>query len=426
MLEKLHKVIIMFISLLSISITAQKKCGTVEILKNRMRTDSSILLRMQNSEIKTQKWISDHSKMNAKSVAQVITIPVVVHVIWNNATENISDAQIKSQIDVLNADFREMNLDALPNTHPFYTLSTDTAIEFCLATRDPNGKATNGITRTFTTTTGFDGKSGDEKFTAKGGKDNWNPTQYLNIWVCNLSASDGTLGYAQFPSDLVAMPSTDGVVIRYEAVGSTGTAGTTPFEGNNLGRTATHEVGHWLNLSHIWGDNEPDCGDDMVSDTKPSFEPNYICKTFPWRPMNKCGTDENGEMYMNYMDYVDDNCMNMFTTGQALRMRSALNTERIGLLSSLGCSTALAINNFDLENSIVIYPNPSNGIFSITFQNSDPALYRLTVLDISGKTIKNISIKNSQIDLSELSNGTYLLKINSLEKSITKKIIINK
>lgn len=426
MLKKLQKGIVISISLLSISILAQKKCGTMEILKNRMRNDSSILMRMQQSENKTQKWIFDHSTINAKRVATVITIPVVVHVIWNNATENISDAQIKSQINVLNADFREMNVDALPSTHPFYNLSTDTEIQFCLASRDPNGKATTGITRTFTTTKGFDGETGDEKFTAKGGKDNWNPTKYLNIWVCNLSASEGTLGYAQFPSDLVAMPSTDGVVIRHEAMGSSGTAGTTPFEGNNLGRTATHEVGHWLNLRHIWGDNEPNCGDDLVSDTKPSFEPNYICKTFPWRPMNKCGTDANGEMYMNYMDYGDDNCLNMFTTGQATRMRSALNTERIGLLSSLGCSAPLALNDFDLENSIVIYPNPSNGVFSITFKNSDPAFYNITVLDILGKKIKNISIKNSKIDLSELSNGTYLLKINSSEKSFTKKIIIKK
>ncbi len=424
MLKKLQKGIVMAISLLTISISAQKKCGTMEILKNRMKDDSSILMRMKKSEIKTQKWISENSKTNSKKVLQIISIPVVVHVIWNDATENISDLQIQSQIDVLNEDFREMNSDALPNTHPFYLYSTDSEIEFCLASRDPNGNATNGITRTFTNTTAFDGETGNEKHTATGGKDNWNPTQYLNIWVCNLNASEGTLGNAQFPTDLVAMPSTDGVVIRYEAMGNSGTAGTGSFIANNLGRTGTHEVGHWLNLFHIWGDEN--CGDDLVADTKPAITSNDGCPTFPHNPNNSCGGDANGEMYMNYMDYSDDSCLNMFTLGQATRMESALNNERIGLLTSLGCSAPLALNSFDLENQILIYPNPNNGIFSINLNNTTISDFNLIVTDLSGKTVKNTEIKNSKIDLTELPNGTYVIKIIKQEKSFTKKIIINK
>ena len=424
MSKKLQNAILLLITLVSISTNAQKKCGTMEILSNRINNDNTILLKMQNSEIKTQKWISEHSNVNSKNSLQIITIPVVVHVLWNNSTENISDSQIQSQIDILNDDFSEMNSDALPITHPFYPFSTDTEIQFCLASRDPNGIATNGITRTFTNTTAFDGINENEKHTETGGKDNWNPTKYLNIWVCNLSASQGTLGYAQFPSELSTIPETDGVVIRFEAMGNNGTAGSGTFTANNLGRTATHEVGHWLNLNHIWGDNQPNCGNDMVSDTKPCLEPNFGCKTFPWHPMNICGTDGNGEMYMNYMDYVDDNCMNMFTIGQAERMQSALNNERIGLLSSLGCNAPLAVNEFDSEDIVSIYPNPNNGIFSINFNSTKYSVINLVVSDITGKILKNTTARNSQIDLSELSDGVYLVKIITQENSFIKKIII--
>lgn len=404
----------------------------MQILEQRMKNDPAVKLRMQQSEIATQKWISAHPKINAKTnshkVLQVITIPVVVHVIWNDPIEDISTAQIQSQIDILNDDFRLMNSDSLPPSHPFYNSTADAEIEFCLAERDPSGNATTGITRTYTDSITFVG-DGNEKYTATGGQDNWDPTKYLNLWVCNLDGSGGTLGYAAFPSDLSTNPGDDGVVIRYEAFGDIGTAGTGGFTANDLGRTATHEVGHWLNLLHIWGDNQPNCGDDFVSDTEPVDHENFGCPSFPFHPNNPCGTGADGEMYMNYMDYVDDNCMNMFTTGQATRMDAALNGDRVGQLTSLGCSPPAGLNEFSLENSIVIYPNPSNGNFAIEVHKLKSDNVSIDVYDLLGSRIQKIeNIKSFplQMDLNELSNGIYYIKINSDDNIITKKVLINK
>jgi hypothetical protein len=419
------------LAILSLSVFAQsEKCATMKHFAKRIANDPSALTRMEQSELTTQQWIATHPKTNSKTglnkVKQIITIPVVVHVLYHNSIENISDAQIESQIDVLNEDFRLLNSDSLPPSHPFWFYTADTGIEFCLASSDPNGIETNGITRTYTDSTTFVG-IGNEKFTSTGGKDNWNPTKYLNIWVCNLDGSDGTLGYAAFPTDLSTNPDEDGVVIRYEAFGTIGTAGISGFSGNNLGRTATHEVGHWLNLRHIWGDSF--CGNDFVNDTEPAEEDNAFCPTFPHNANNSCGTGSNGEMYMNYMDYVDDDCMNMFTFGQSNRMDAALNNYRSGLLTSSGCSDPINVNEISLNNSIEIYPNPSNGNFTINVVNLKSVSIALSLYDILGSKIhefKNITNFPFTVNLNELSSGIYYFKIDAVDKTLTKKIIISK
>jgi hypothetical protein len=416
--------LVVVFAFISFNIKAQSnKCATMKILERRMQNDPSIQVRMQQSEIETQKWIAEHPRTNR--LKEIITIPVVVHVIWHEEIENISDEQILSQIDILNEDFRLMNSDSLPDTHPFWNYTVDTEIEFCLANSDPDGLETDGITRTYTDSVSFVGE-GSEKHTESGGKDNWDPTKYLNLWVCNLGGSDGTLGYAAFPSDLEAEPGEDGVVIRFEAFGDIGTAGSGGFDVNYLGRTATHEVGHWLNLLHIWGDEN--CGDDEVSDTEVAEDANYGCPTFPHNAENSCGSGEDGEMYMNYMDYVDDDCMNMFTFGQADRMHAALNGDRAGLLTSLGCSPA-GVNELFSDNLILLYPNPNNGIFSINFGNYSPMNTTINVFDLLGekvKTIGNVSNNFIKVDLSELNNGAYFLNISSDNKNITKKVFLTK
>ena len=196
-----------------------------------------------------------------------------------------------------------------------------------MAQRDPNGAATNGIIHKATTVTtfNFDDKV---KYTASGGDNAWPSNSYLNIWSCNLGG--GLLGYAQFPGGANA---TDGVVILYSSIGSNNSPGTaTPY---HLGRTATHEVGHWLNLRHIWGD--ANCGDDLVNDTPTQQTSNSGCPTFPHIT---CSNGANGDMYMNYMDYTNDACMNMFTIGQTTRMNSLFATGgiRSSLSNSLGCT----------------------------------------------------------------------------------------
>lgn len=257
----------------------------------------------------------------------VVTIPVVVNVVWNTTAENISDAQIQSQLDVLNADFRRLNADASNTPAAFQGISADCEVNFCLATQDPTGAATTGIRRRQTTVTAF-GTNDAVKYTAQGGLDIWDRNKYLNIWVCDISG--GILGYAQFPGGPAA---TDGVVIDYQYFGTTGTA-TAPF---NLGRTGTHEVGHWLNMYHIWGDDGTSCtGSDQVSDTPNQADENYGCPTFP---QVSCSNGPNGDMFMNYMDYTDDACMNAFTTGQKNRAQALFVTggARASLLTSPGC-----------------------------------------------------------------------------------------
>lgn len=247
----------------------------------------------------------------------VTKVPVVVHVVHKTAAENISDAQIKSQIAVLNKDFRATNADITKVPTGFKPRIGDARIEFFLATKDPQGKPTNGITRTATTRPSFSQDDGVKK-KATGGIAPWDTKRYLNIWVCTLSG--GLLGYAQFPGGPIA---TDGVVVLNTAFGTSGTAAA-PF---NKGRTTTHEVGHYFNLSHIWGESRiQTCEDgDFVTDTPNQFGPNNGKPAFPHI---SCNNGPNGDMFMNYMDYVDDAAMFMFSAGQVTRMQACLDNAR--------------------------------------------------------------------------------------------------
>jgi hypothetical protein len=254
----------------------------------------------------------------------ITQIQVVVHVVWNTAAQNISDAQIKSQIDVLNRDYRMTNSDIGKVPAVWQSVRGDARIEFFLATKDPNGNPTNGITRTQTQATSFAQIGNAIKSVATGGANPWPADKYLNIWVApRITSPQGDLlGYAQFPGGPAA---TDGVVILHSAFGTNGTAAA-PY---NKGRTATHEIGHWLNLFHIWGDDGTGCGgSDQVADTPNSAGPNYGCPTFPHVT---CGNGPNGDMFMNYMDYTDDACMYMFTAGQAKRMQATIDGPRISI-----------------------------------------------------------------------------------------------
>jgi len=302
----------------TLSISAQKRnCGTMENLEFLEYQDAILEKRMKKNENKFQQTIKTLSKNSSSSL---ITIPVVVHVVYNNSSENISDAQVLSQINILNEDFRRNNSDASNTPSAFQSVAADSEIEFCLATIDPNGNSTTGITRTSTSQSSFSSNN-DMKYSSYGGIDAWNTSDYMNIWVCDLGSS--LLGYAQFPGGPV---SSDGVVCHYNYFGDIGTA-SYPYE---LGRTATHEVGHYLNLRHIWGDSN--CGNDYCSDTPTQQGSNGGCPNFP-STSNCSGNGSNGDMFMNYMDYTYDACMNMFTQDQKTRMITAISQYRSGLLS---------------------------------------------------------------------------------------------
>jgi hypothetical protein len=291
----------------------RRQCGAQQVNERLYEQDPKLRARHQKIEEDCQKAI--YSGAAQRVWRKLVTIQVVVHVVHKTDEENISDEQIKSQIDVLNTDYRAKNTDHDKIPDPWKSLAADVNIAFALATKDPKGKPTNGITRVQTTVDEF-GTDDEVKAKATGGVPPWPADRYLNLWVCNLGG--GLLGYAQFPG---GPAKTDGVVILYTAFGTTGVAAE-PF---NLGRTATHEVGHWLNLRHIWGDTNDCSGSDQVSDTPRAQAPNY---GKPDWPHISCNNGPNGDMFMDYMDYVDDAAMFMFTQGQAARMNATLAGPR--------------------------------------------------------------------------------------------------
>jgi len=306
------------VAMISVAATAQRNCGSMDVLELQLEEDPKRAFMMDQIET----HLLNIENTGVREVNGVVNIPVVVHVIYNNSTENISDAQVLSQINVLNEDFRRTN----PDADDTWSQATDSEIEFCMATSDPLGNATSGIVRTSTSVSAF-GTNDQMKFASSGGADAWPASDYLNIWVCDISG--GILGYAQFPG---GSATTDGIVIDYQYFGTIGTA-SAPFD---LGRTATHEVGHWLNLRHIWGDGGCNV-DDFVSDTPASNSANYGCAL----GNSACGSVD---MVQNYMDYSDDACMNLFTLGQRNRMRALFESGgyRSSLLNSSACGDVVA------------------------------------------------------------------------------------
>jgi hypothetical protein len=341
------------------------KCGSMDVYQRRM-LDPEFVARRETIAEHTRHY--EQFSAHQESQRVVYTIPVVFHVVFANNTENISDAQLISQIDVLNEDFRKLNGNFSSTPSVFQGVASDMEFEFCLASIDPNGNPTSGITRTQTTVSSFDTDDA-VKFNSSGGKNAWPANQYLNIWVADLGG--GLLGYAQFPGDAA---STDGVVLNYITVGR---PPANPFNNDfNLGRTATHEIGHWMNLYHIWGNENSGCGNqpgsagtDEVSDTPVQDDATSGCPNWP---QVSCNNGPNGDMITNYMDYMDDACATMFTNGQKTRARAvfAPGGPRNAILSSQACSstppppptnTCLDTLRFPLPSAEVIYGNETDG-----------------------------------------------------------------
>ncbi|TWV96861.1 zinc metalloprotease [Chitinophaga pinensis] len=280
--------------------TLGKRCASMEVLQEQLRKDPSLAARMARIEDLTARVAKDKSAFRLLPDGSIL-IPVVVNVLYRTTAENISLAQIQSQIDILNQDFNGLNPE-------YDTITTFGSVKASIGVH----YELKSVVRKSTTRTSWSTNDA-MKQVSSGGIAATTPDSVLNIWIVG-AMSGGVIGYAQFPGGAAA---TDGVVIADDCFGNTGTA-TAPF---NKGRTATHEIGHWLNLRHIWGDAT--CGNDFVGDTPTHNAPNYGCLSYPH--LSTCAGNPI-EMTMNYMDYTDDRCMYMFTAGQKTRMLATFLT----------------------------------------------------------------------------------------------------
>lgn len=391
------------------------------------------------NEAQFESWINEKiaerkaATANQKSGNSVLTVPVVVHIIHNGdalgAGENIKNLQVMSQIQVLNEDYRKAAGTPGYNDDP---VGADTEIEFCLAQIDPDGNPTNGITRH---NLGVASWSRNEVESNLKPTTQWDPTKYLNIWVCRFGGDlDDVLGYAQFPEnsgltglDDTGFDFTDGVIIGYQYFGSSDIYP----DGNyqypyDSGRTTTHEIGHFLGLRHIWGDQEngPCNSTDYCADTPYSAEANGGCPIGIDSCPNKTGED----MINNYMDYTDDTCMNIFTLNQKTRMVTVLGvaTRRASLLTSGVCGL-LSTADFQSLQETTIYPNPTQNELNISVANGElPDSY--IIYNTIGQTVASVKVTgqaNLTVNTSTYSNGIYIIKIFKGAESKTIKFIKN-
>lgn len=395
-------------------------CLAHTLLQERMESDEQVAASRDRIESFTQNWIANHAAETQVTPRNVLTIPVVVHVVWRTEAENISDAQIVSQIEALNNDYRLLNANAgIVTFPPFLSVRADSEIQFELAIMDPAGNATNGITRTQTSLEDIGllriGGKRAICYDDLGGKSVWCSNHYLNIWVGKFP--QGITGEASFPGQ--DDPEEDGVRIDADHFGTTGTVAP-PY---HLGRTATHEVGHYLNLYHIWGgsgDSDPDCEfDDEVPDT-PNQAFNYKGQCPVWSGQISCGPLP--DMFYNYMDYTNDACMAMFTLGQKQRMRATLNGPRAELLTQEGlCKPITGTNDFADAPKLKILPNPANQYFMMEgTQGAD----LVQCFDVKGTLWPVYQELGDRFSVAHLPAGTYIIQVKNEKNIITKKLII--
>ena len=324
----------------------QEPCLSEILFQEEAKNDPSLLIDRQNLEAFTQNWIAQHqgeAKKAKNSAVASYVIPVVYHIIHAGGTENISDAQILSQMVRLNEDYRRQNADTVNTYAPFQSSAADCDVEFRLAQLDPNGDCTTGINRIYTPLT-YNARNNVKSLI------DWPRDKYLNIWVVGSIENTGTIagivaGFASFPGPNA---SNDGIVIRADRVGTIGTGAP------NYGRIMTHEGGHWLNLIHVWGDENACANDDGVGDTP--LQATYTFSTCPSSPyFDACQPSGIGINFQNYMDYTAPQCQNMFTTGQAVRIEAALNSPT-GQRSSIWQPSNLIATGTDGTPAVLCAP----------------------------------------------------------------------
>lgn len=403
--------LLLFIVLFSAEIKAQEKCGIVAYEKSRAGKSAYI-----ENKADFENWLARKKALINNNPTQsifelgaaeeeILTIPVVVHIIHNGEPQgtgaNIPDSRVLSQIDILNQDFRRLNADTTNTPPEFISRAEDTRIEFRLARRDPEGIATNGILRVPGTKASWDIQDNNELKSLS----YWPAEDYLNIWVAPLQAT--LLGYAQFPvSDLEGLGNssnnslTDGIVVTSDYLGLN--ENVSPV---SKGRTATHEVGHFLGLRHIWGDG--DCEDDDFCDDTPNASASS--RGCP-ETKSSCGSND---MFQNYMDFTNDACMNIFTAHQKERMQIVLasSPRRASLLQSKGAEDPVVVSN---DAGIRAINSPGENICSNTIipeieirnYGNNPINSITIKIMIDGQEVETIS-KNVDLVPLELTNISF-------------------
>lgn len=388
-----------------LQLNAQSRCGSSEYLKRSIQKNPSLQSYQQHIEKFIQSRVSTQpiASINARPASPaIIKIPVVIHIIYHLSEENISDEAINNQVNALNRDYRRMNADSSNTPACFKSVAADCNIEFELAKVDPQGRVTTGIERIYSPVAKW---MGDDKMKYKKsyGANAWDPDSYLNIWVCSMN---DLLGYSSIMGEAKEL---DGVVINYTVFNDFNDGGA-----YNSGRTAVHEIGHWLGLKHIWGD--ADCGDDGVADTPKQSTYTSGC---PGGVRTSCGNSPHGDMYMNFMDYTNDPCMNLFTRGQSDRMRvlfdeggfrnSILNSKALG-------EPYLAITLTDsipAIKKIQAYPNPAKNELILDIQDEEKWIGKeIIITNFSGQALFHhiITARKNKINISSLSQGIYFVQ----------------
>lgn len=431
----------------------KEKCATTEIGNKYIADHPGMEAAYQQyqQDVIKRTTAYEETEKGAKKTTSKVTIPIVFHVILTQAqiddiggTQAVYDRAI-AQMNVLNECFNASNSDTSKIPAAFKPLLGNAEIGFGPAHRTPAGKATPGI-EIKVAPVGFPGFAvgdGSAKQTGSGGLDPWDNKKYLNVWVVKLSTTN-VLGYGYSPSYAALLNKSDetGIVVTYEAWGRRKSALDGSYiSGAHLGRTLVHEMGHFFNLWHIWGNvavgsgscnkNDPDPlkYDDGVTDTPPQKDANQTCPGLTTVIQN-CTNTPGGEMFMNFMDYPGDECVLLFSKGQVNRMKAEITGSgpSVGLTQHPELlSWPTDVSSVEKDDQLLISPNPSTGIFNVSF-NSTQKLKNITVINMMGQAIKNINtasnINSYNFDLSGMAKGIYTVQCNFEEGTVIRKIIL--